>query len=111
MCKNLFICNVFIISAEKYCIYILFNNNWNLFFSITIKDEIDYTPNQFLEIFGTKDIDGRKSYIDDDLSEERVCRRIPKVIYPQMAKNQANQWVYVVNEVEYTQAVVAEICE
>jgi hypothetical protein len=28
-----------------------------------------------------------------------------------MAKNQENQWIYVVNEVEYTQAVVAEICE
>ncbi|CAG2111494.1 unnamed protein product [Medioppia subpectinata] len=77
----------------------------------TIKQEIDFSPLQFLEIFGTKDIDGRKSYIDDDLTEERVCRRIPKVIYPQMAKNEANQWIYVVNEVEYTQAVVAEICE
>ncbi|XP_054168153.1 protein spaetzle 5-like [Oppia nitens] len=76
----------------------------------TLKQEIEFSPIEFLEIFGNK-IDGRKSYIDDDLSEVRVCRRIPKVIYPQMAKNQANQWIYVVNEVEYIQAVVAEICE
>lgn len=79
--------------------------------SVTVKSEIEYSPMEFLEIYGTKDIDGRKSYIDDDLTEERVCKRIPKVIYPQMAKNQANQWAYVVNDVEYTQAVVAEICE
>lgn len=64
---------------------------------------------QFLEIFGSKEIDGRT--IVDVESDESVCRKVPRVIYPQMAKNQANQWVYVVNEVEYTQAVVAEICE
>jgi len=76
-----------------------------------VKNEIDFTPQQFNDIFGLKEIDGRKSYVEDDENEESVCRKVPRVIYPQMAKNQANQWVYVVNEVEYTQAVVAEICE
>ena len=78
-----------------------------------IKTEIDYSPEQFNDIFGSKEIDGRKSYTptDTEADEESVCRKVYRVIYPQMAKNQANQWVYVVNEVEYTQAVVAEICE
>lgn len=77
----------------------------------SIKSEIDLSPQQFNDIFGSKEIDGRKSYADSETDEESVCRKVPRVIYPQMAKNQANQWVYVVNEVEYTQAVVAEICE
>lgn len=76
-----------------------------------IKNEISFSPEEFVEIFGSKEIDGRKSYADDDMNEEGICRKVPRVIYPQMAKNQANQWVYVVNEVEYTQAVVAEVCE
>lgn len=77
----------------------------------SIKTEMDLSPQQFNDIFGPKEIDARKSYVDPESDEESVCRKVPRVIYPQMAKNQANQWVYVVNEVEYTQAVVAEICE
>lgn len=64
---------------------------------------------QFSEIFGSKEIDGRT--IMDVENDESVCSKTPRVIYPKMAKNQANQWIYVVNEVEYTQAVVAEICQ
>ena len=75
----------------------------------SIKHEINFSVNQFLEIFGPKEIDGR-TIVDVD-QDESVCGKKPRIIYPQMAKNQANQWIYVVNEVEYTQAVVAEICE
>lgn len=76
-----------------------------------LKRDIQLSPLEFREFFGTNQIDGRKMYQDEETSEERVCRRVPKVIYPQMAKNQAKQWVYVVNDVEYVQAVVSEVCE
>ena len=77
-----------------------------------IKTEMDLSQEQFNDIFGEK-IDGRAQPLpqESENNEESVCRKVPRVIYPQMAKNQANQWIYVVNEVEYTQAVVAEICE
>ena len=77
------------------------------------KTEISMSTNEFREIFGADTIEGRKSYADDsDASdEERVCKRIPKIIYPQMGRNQQNQWVYIVNDVEYTQAVISEVCE
>ena len=79
---------------------------------IDLKKDIKMSMSDFREIFGSESIEGRKTYQDDDdLVEERVCRRIPKIVYPQMAKNQANQWVYIVNDVEYVQAVVSEICE
>nr|XP_046916194.1 uncharacterized protein LOC124496681 isoform X1 [Dermatophagoides farinae] len=74
-----------------------------------IKQEVDFSIDQFAEIFGNKEIDGRT--IMDVENDESVCGKTPRVIYPKMAKNQANQWIYVVNEVEYTQAVVAEICQ
>jgi hypothetical protein len=80
-------------------------------YRLDLKKEVKLSMTQFREFFGSTSIDGRKSYGDDDSSEERVCGRIPKVIYPQMARNNANQWVYVVNDVEYIQAVVAEVCE
>jgi hypothetical protein len=77
-----------------------------------LKKDIHLSPIEFRELFGVKEIDGRKMYQDEeDVNEERVCRRTPKVIYPQMARNQAKQWVYVVNDVEYIQAVVSEVCE
>lgn len=69
----------------------------NHYLRASLKHEVKFSPIEFLELFGTKEIDGRKSYNDEDSSEERVCRRIPKIIYPKMAKNQANQWIYVVN--------------
>lgn len=69
------------------------------------------SKDEFREVFGSSFIDGRKSYADDESTEERVCRRIPRVVYPQMAKSQANQWLYVVNDVDYVQAVVSEVCE
>lgn len=79
---------------------------------IDLKKDIKMSMTDFREIFGSESIEGRKTYQDDDdLVEERVCRRIPKIVYPQMARNQANQWVYIVNDVEYVQAVVSEICE
>lgn len=76
-----------------------------------MKKEVNLSDTKFHEYFGSSEIDGRKSYIDDDITEERVCKSRSKLIYPKMAKNQANQWIYVVNDVEYAQAVVAEICE
>lgn len=81
-------------------------------FRAELKKDIHLSPIEFRELFGVKEIDGRKMYQDEeDVNEERVCRRTPKVIYPQMARNQAKQWVYVVNDVEYIQAVVSEVCE
>lgn len=76
-----------------------------------LKKDITFTPGEFRELFGVKEIDGRKMYQDEESNEERVCRRVPKVIYPQMARNKDKQWVYVVNDVEYVQAVVSEVCE
>lgn len=69
------------------------------------------SKDQFHELFGSNVIDGRKSYSDDDSSEVRVCRRTEKLVFPKMAKNQNNQWIYVVNNLDYSQAVVSEICE
>lgn len=76
-----------------------------------IKDELTISRTQFAEFFGQKEMDGRTSQIEDNIHDEAVCRKLQRMIYPQMAKNQANQWIYVVNEVEYTQAVMAEVCE
>lgn len=79
---------------------------------IDLKKDIKMSLSDFREIFGSESIEGRKTYQDDDdVVEERVCRRIPKIVYPQMARNQASQWRYIVNDVEYVQAVVSEICE
>ena len=87
------------------------SSNIYIYHRLDFKKEMKLPMSQFQEFFGSTIIDGRKSYADDDSSEERVCSRIPKLIYPKMARNQANQWIYVVNDAEYMQAIVAEVCE
>lgn len=55
----------------------------------------------------------RKMYNDEsDLGlEESICRSVSRIIYPKKAKNRNNRWMYVVNDVEFTQVINAEICE
>lgn len=81
--------------------------------SINLRKEIKMSPNEFREMFGQSIMDGRKSYADDESSdEERICRRIPRIVYPKMARNLANnQWLFIVNDAEYTQPVIIEQCE
>lgn len=81
--------------------------------SIDLRKEIKMSPNEFREMFGQTVMDGRKSYVDDESGdEERVCRRIPRIIYPRMARSSANnQWLFIVNDAEYTQPVIIEQCE
>lgn len=73
-----------------------------------LNDEVDLNLFHSTGMFGAKEIDGR-TIMDVD-NDESICDKVMRVIYPQMAKNQGNQWIYVVNGVEHTQAVVTEIC-
>lgn len=76
-----------------------------------MEKEMGMSKDQFREVFGSNVIDGRKSYSDDDSSEVRVCRRTEKLVFPKLAKNQFNQWIYIVNDVDYSQAIISELCE
>ena len=76
----------------------------------TTREDIGISPEEYNELFGSKEIDGRQSATNDD-DGEPVCGRVQRIIFPQMAKTQSNQWLYVVNEVAYTQAVTVDICE
>ncbi|RWS27985.1 Protein spaetzle-like protein [Leptotrombidium deliense] len=81
---------------------------------IDFRNEIGMSIDEFKNIFGDKEdeeIVSRKSYIDDDLGEERVCKRRQRLVYPKMARNTDSKWVYIVNDESYTQAIVSEICE
>ena len=69
------------------------------------------SKDQFREVFGSRTVDERKSYGDDESSEVRVCRRTEKLVYPKLAQNQLNHWIYIVNDVDYAQVVVSELCE
>lgn len=78
---------------------------------LDVEQELRMTKDQFREVFGSSVIDGRKSYSDDDSNEGRVCRRTEKLVFPKLAKNQMNEWIYIVNDVDYSQAIVSELCE
>jgi len=77
-----------------------------------LRKEVKLSPIEFREFFGQISIDGRKSYADDETTEEKICRQVTKFIYPRLAKNKDNVWVYVVNDLqEYPQSVIIELCE
>lgn len=76
-----------------------------------IRQSIPYTRDQFTEIFGPVELHYREKVTDEDLSEERICGRKTQFFYPKAGKSEDNKWVYVVNDVDYVQAVVAEVCE
>lgn len=56
-------------------------------------------------------IGGRKSITPDDLSEESVCGHRSQPFLPKAAKNSEDKWRYVINDVNYVQTVVAEVCK
>lgn len=46
----------------------------------------------------------------EDSIDQRVCKTKRKTIYPKSARNADKEWLYVVNDVEYAQAVTVEVC-
>ncbi|GFY77324.1 protein spaetzle [Trichonephila inaurata madagascariensis] len=72
-----------------------------------IRKAINYSSEEFLELFGTMAISSRKSF---DLNEDTVCEQHSRIFFPQAAENENDQWAYVVNDVDYVQTVMAEIC-
>ncbi|KAM7305055.1 hypothetical protein ISCGN_014956 [Ixodes scapularis] len=46
----------------------------------------------------------------EDSVDQRVCPTKRKTIYPKSAQNAEKEWLYVVNDVEYAQAVTTEVC-
>lgn len=77
-----------------------------------MKDEVKLSRTEFQEFFGDgAGLDARKGYEDDIYEEERACLTKQQVIYPKMAKNSENQWLYVVNAEDYAQVVVTEVCQ
>ncbi|CAN7993350.1 unnamed protein product [Ixodes hexagonus] len=52
----------------------------------------------------------RQPLNSEDSVDQRVCTTKRKTIYPKSAQNAEKEWVFVVNEVEYAQAVTVEVC-
>ncbi|XP_054707756.1 protein spaetzle-like [Uloborus diversus] len=75
-----------------------------------IRKAINYSSEEFKELFGTLTIHARK-IVPSDMSEETVCSQQARLFYPKAAVNENDQWAYVINDVDYVQAVMAEICE
>ncbi|GBN47461.1 hypothetical protein AVEN_138419-1 [Araneus ventricosus] len=73
-----------------------------------IRKAINYSTEEFVELFGTMAISSRKS---GDLDEDTVCKQQSRIFYPRAAVNENDQWAFVVNDVDYIQTVMAEICE
>ena len=78
-------------------------------FSTEIRRAIQYSSEEFKELFGTQTINPRK--IPGDVSEETVCPQQSRLFYPKAAVNENDQWAFVVNDVDYVQAVMSEMCE
>ncbi|XP_023224283.1 protein spaetzle-like isoform X2 [Centruroides sculpturatus] len=76
-----------------------------------IRQSIPFSKDQFREIFGPPELHSRVKATNVDVSEERICSRKTRLFYPKAGKSDDNKWVYVVNDVDYVQAVFAEICE
>ncbi|GIY75504.1 protein spaetzle [Caerostris darwini] len=72
-----------------------------------IRRAINYSSEEFVELFGTLAVSSRKS---GDLDEDTVCPQHARLFYPKAAVNENDQWAYVVNDVDYVQTVMAEIC-
>ncbi|XP_064457027.1 uncharacterized protein LOC135367854 [Ornithodoros turicata] len=53
---------------------------------------------------------GRQPLNHEESIDQRVCATKRKTIYPKTAKNSDSEWLYVINDVEYAQAVTTEIC-
>ncbi|XP_035210766.1 protein spaetzle 5-like [Stegodyphus dumicola] len=75
-----------------------------------IRNAINYSSDEFKELFGTLTINPRKMS-PGDVSEETVCPQQSRLFYPKAAVNENEQWAFVVNDVDYVQAVMAEMCE
>ncbi|KAF8794954.1 protein spaetzle-like isoform X1 [Argiope bruennichi] len=73
-----------------------------------IRKAINYSSEEFVELFGTMAISSRKS---GDLDEDTVCKQQSRIFYPRAAVNENDQWAFVVNDVDYIQTVMAEVCE
>lgn len=43
--------------------------------------------------------------------ETKICSSVTKNLYPKRAKNKDDEWMYIVNEVDFMQVVKAEICD
>lgn len=57
-----------------------------------------------------KEILARQPLNHEDSIDQRVCSTKRKTIYPKTARSADHEWLYVVNDVEYAQAVTTEIC-
>lgn len=57
-----------------------------------------------------KEILARQPLNHEDSIDQRVCPTKRKTIYPKSARSADQEWLYVVNDVEYAQAVTTEIC-
>ncbi|KAG8189181.1 hypothetical protein JTE90_013715 [Oedothorax gibbosus] len=73
-----------------------------------IRHAINYTTDEFVELFGTMSISSRKF---GDLDEDTVCPQISRLFYPKAAVNENDHWAFVVNDIDYVQTVMAEICQ
>ncbi|GFU37105.1 protein spaetzle [Nephila pilipes] len=71
-----------------------------------IRNAINYSSDEFLELFGSSSITSRKSIMNEDT----VCEQQSKIFYPRAAANENDEWTYVVNDNDYVQTVMAEIC-
>lgn len=57
-----------------------------------------------------KEILARQPLNHEDSIDQRVCTSKRKTIYPKAARSADHEWLYVVNDVQYAQAVTTEIC-
>ncbi|KAK8765102.1 hypothetical protein V5799_032289, partial [Amblyomma americanum] len=57
-----------------------------------------------------KEILARQPLNHEDSIDQRVCAIKRKTIYPKSARSAYQEWLYVINDVEYAQAVTIELC-
>jgi hypothetical protein len=81
-----------------------------------------YTPQKFQEVYG-ESTDNSSNVIDlkailqrnglnsgAPVEETPLCSSVEHTIYPRVAKNKENKWMYIVNHAEYIQGVRVEKC-
>lgn len=86
-----------------------------------IRSLVTYDRTEFSELFGLgantgeeitiRRVDNRVTELTDAQSDEtNICDKRTTVFYPRTARNRDKEWVYIVNDSEYVQAVTSEKC-
>ncbi|KAK9506295.1 hypothetical protein O3M35_008255 [Rhynocoris fuscipes] len=80
--------------------------------STYLENALQDAGNQFRIMFGDDLLgDSSISHRIDIKDEFTLCPSIENVVYPQIAKNKENEWLFIVNQGQYRQGVRVETCK